>query len=71
MSKQYHFVVQGNDEGEMFIDFDTAVIVMPNGAVWNEDTNEWESEFDSADEFEKLTEQLTNLLMKHNKEIGS
>ena len=52
MAKQFHFIVMANENGEMSVDYDTALAVMPDGAVWDEITQEWESEFDHSTVYE-------------------
>ena len=54
MAKQFHFVVMATENGELSVDYDTALAVMPDGAVWDEITQEWESEFDHSTVYEEL-----------------
>jgi hypothetical protein len=66
MAKQFHFVVMATEDGELSVDYDTALAVMPDGAVWDEITQEWESEFDYSPTYERLSEQLHKLLNKED-----
>jgi len=66
MAKQFHFIVRAYENGEMSIDYDTALAVMPNGAIYNEQTEEWESEFDHSTAYEKLSEKLSKKLEEDN-----
>jgi hypothetical protein len=64
MAKQFHFVVMATEDGKLSVDYDTALAVMPDGAVWDEITQEWESEFDHSTVYEELSEKLHKLLNK-------
>jgi hypothetical protein len=47
MSRQYHYVVVWNvEKGRFEIDIETMDSNFPNGEIWNEDAQEWESRYE-------------------------
>ena len=65
MALQHHFVVVVED-GKMFIDTDSTDHYFYDGAVWNAEANDWEPNYEHAQEYTKAQEALQNLLMKEN-----
>ena len=55
---QAYFLIAVNDDGSLFIDYETAANVLPDGAIYNKISGEWENEFDHATFFESVSEQL-------------
>lgn len=62
--KQAHFVVVIEENGNAFIDYETAMNVLPDGAVYDPGNGDygWESEFDHAGFYESASEKLGDLL---------
>lgn len=60
--KQAYFLIAVNDDGSLFIDYETAANVLPDGAIYNKITGEWESEFEHATFFKSVSGQLGDYL---------
>ena len=63
MSLQHHFVVVVED-GKLWIDQETTDHKFYEGSVWNEDINDWETNYEHSAANEKAHELLTNKLNK-------
>lgn len=68
----HHYIISVDTEsGEWVIDTEQEELRFPDGTVYNEDTNEWASEYLGDGEFlphsAKLMKQLTGLLEQLNK----
>lgn len=63
MALQHHFVVVVED-GKMFIDTDTTDHKFYEGSVWNDNTQDWEANYDHSKESELAHELLWNKLNK-------
>jgi len=63
MRKQYHYIVMVEDSGEVSIDWDTTQVMLEehDGAIFDPDTEEWESAFKNA-KYEAIAEKLSALL---------
>jgi len=60
MRKQYHYIVAVEDSGEVSIDWDTTQVMLEeqDGAIFDPDTQEWESAFKNA-KYEAIAEKLS------------
>ena len=63
MTLQHHFVVVIED-GKAYVDTDTTDHKFYEGSVWNEALNDWEANYEHADESEQALELLQDLLMR-------
>ena len=63
MRKQYHYIVAVEDSGEVSIDWDTTQVMLEeqDGAIFDADTQEWESAFKNA-KYEAIAEKFSALL---------
>ena len=63
MRKQYHYIVAVEDSGEVSIDWDTTQVMLEeqDGAIFDPDTQEWESAFKNA-KYEAIAEKFSRLL---------
>lgn len=61
MNKQAYFAVVVNTDGSMYIDYDMP-INFDQDIIWNEKTEEWESEYDNSNFYESASEGLTDLI---------
>lgn len=61
MTKQAYFAVAVNTDGSMYIDYDMP-INFDQPVIWNEETGEWESEYDNSNFYESASEGLTDLI---------
>lgn len=61
MALQHHFVVVVED-GKMFIDTDSTDHLFYDGAVWNDEANNFEPHYDHATEYLKAQEALQDKL---------
>ena len=63
MRKQYHYILAVEDSGEVSIDWDTTQVMLEeqDGAIFDPDTQEWESAFKNA-KYEAIAEKLSRLL---------
>lgn len=67
-TKQAYFAVAVNDDGTMYIDYDLSINYDEN-IIWNEATEEWESEFDHSVFYESASEKLGDLLRNNTLEL--
>ena len=60
MRKQYHYIVAVEDSGEVSIDWDTTQVMLEeqDGAIFDPDTQEWESAFKNP-KYEAIAEKLS------------
>lgn len=65
--KQAYFAIAVNDDGTMYIDHDISINYDEN-LIWNEATEEWESEFDHSEFYEGANEKLGDLLRNNTLE---
>jgi hypothetical protein len=63
MRKQYHYILAVEDSGEVSIDWDTTQVMLEeqDGAIFDPDTQEWESAFKNP-KYEAIAEKLSRLL---------
>ena len=67
MPLEHHFVVIVKD-GVIGIDYDSTDHKFYDGSVWNTDTEEWETTYDNASDYETAHELLQNAIMASWKE---
>jgi len=60
MRKQYHYIVMVEDSGEVSIEWDTTQVMLEeqDGAIFDPDTQEWESAFKNP-KYEAIAEKLS------------
>lgn len=69
MSKQQHFVVVVEEDGKMWIDYDTAYAKFDGFYTFDTDTEEWlDTQDESYKEYETASELLFDLLITTAKE---
>ena len=72
MRKQYHYIVAVEDSGEVSIDWDTTQVMLEeqDGAIFDADTQEWESAFKNA-KYEAIAEKFSALLSEQKISVSS
>lgn len=69
MSKQQHFVVVVEEDGQMWVDYDTAYAKFDGRYTFDTDTEEWlDTQDESYQEYETASEKLFDLLITTAKE---
>lgn len=69
MSKQQHFVVVVEPDGQMWIDYDTAYVKFDGFYTFDSETEDWlDTQDDCASEYETASEKLFDVLMTATKE---
>lgn len=69
MSKQQHFVVVVEPDGQMWIDYDTAYVKFDGRYTFETDTDEWlDTQDESWQEYETASEKLYDVLATTHKE---
>jgi hypothetical protein len=69
MSKQQHFVVVVEENGEMWVDYETASVKFDGLYTFDTDTEEWlDTQDESYQEYESASELLHDLLLVSVKE---
>jgi hypothetical protein len=63
MTSQYHYVVMyDTDSKEFLIDIETRMAVMPEGAIFNKQTQEWEVDDEDTDDYLQIEEVLSKIV---------
>ena len=63
MTSQYHYVVMyDTDTAEFSIDIETRMAVMPDGAIFNKETQEWELDDEETDDYLQVEEALSKIV---------
>jgi hypothetical protein len=63
MTSQYHYVVMyDTDSKEFLIDIETRLAVMPEGAIFNKQTQEWEVDDEETDDYLQVEEALSKIV---------
>ena len=69
MSKQQHFVVVVEENGEMWVDYDTAGAKFDGFYTFDTDTDQWiDTQDESYAEYESASELLHDLLLSTTKQ---
>jgi hypothetical protein len=63
MTSQYHYVVMyDTDSKEFLIDIETRLAAMPEGAIFNKQTQEWEVDDEETDDYLQVEEALSKIV---------